>query len=45
MLTEYLSGLHLPDPATELMLEIRRHVLDGDSLSVDIRCPEVPGPL
>lgn len=37
MLTDYLLNLDPPTPGTELILEIRRQVLNGDRVSVDIR--------
>lgn len=36
MLTEYLSGLDPRDPNSELVLEIRRGVLDKDRIAVDL---------
>ncbi len=36
-LTEYLVSLEAVEPGSDLVLEIRRHVLNADRISLDIR--------
>lgn len=36
-LAEYLASLEAVEPGSELVLEIRRHVLNADRISLDLR--------